>query len=456
MNFLVIALDTQRRDHLSCYGYPRTTSPILDQLAAESVVFDNCVTNTAHTMPTFTTLITGQAPNTHGIVGTLYAHPNEPDQRLDDMTPVLAEQLRSAGYLTAAFDNLAEFGSFPGWFVRGYHWYVNTWAPKGSHPCHVTADDINERLVPWLNDHARRQPWFLLVHYWDPHQPYNQPEPYRTMHVGGPQLPHTDVGERGYIPRWGWADRLDDEAYEKIDLYDGELSYVDDRIGQLLRVLDDAGVYDDTCIIVTADHGEDMEEHNAPFEHREPYETTCGVPLIVKPPEGIDCSPGRRVGGIVGHIDLMPSLLDMAGIEAPGSMDGSSWVPMLSGDAHAIHDALFVTGGAYKVHGRWVCPETAVRTDRYKYIRRGTAEYHGQTALDITCLVAPWWRRKADTPLSERADFFNALPRRELYDLHADPNETVNLVDAQPDVAAEMDARLREFTGRKRERFVLE
>jgi hypothetical protein len=136
-------------------------------------------------------------------------------------------------------------------------------------------------------------------------------------------------------------------------------------------------------------------------------------------------------------------------------MDGASWVPMLSGQSSSIHDALFLTGGAYKVHDRWVAPETAVRTDRYKYIRRGSAEYHGQSQLDIACLAAPWWRGQADRSLADMVEFFNSLSRQELYDLQADPNETMNIADEQPHVVAELDATLREYTAKNPERFVV-
>jgi len=457
MNFLTIVLDTQRRDHLSCYGYPRRTSPRLDELAAEGVLFENALTNTAHTMPSFTTMCTGQHPASHGIVGTLFSHPNEPDQRLADTTPVLAEMMRDSGYLTAAFDNLHDFGCFPSWFARGYHWYVNTWAPRGGHPCRVTADEINERLLPWLRQHATQQPWYLFVHYWDPHQPYNQPERYRTIHSGGPQPEQTHIADRDYIPRWGWTDRLDETSLEKIDLYDGELSYVDNAIADVLAVLHDTGVYEQTAVIVTADHGEDMQEHNAPFEHREPYETTCGVPLILKPPAGVGCAAGTRIPAIVGHHDLMPGILDMAGLEPPEDIDGKSWLPLARGQQDTIHDTLFLTGGNLKQHGTWAAPELGIRTAQHKYLRRGTTEYEeGHTRLDLSGLNAPPWRGQPQRTERDRVEFFNSLPRRELYDLRTDPAETVNIITDEPDLAAQLDERLRQYVAKNPTRFVLD
>jgi len=216
-------------------------------------------------------------------------------------------------------------------------------------------------------------------------------------------------------------------------------------------------VYDHTVVAVTADHGEDMEEHNAPFEHREPYETTVGVPLIVKPPRAANLKPGTRVRGLVGHIDLMPSLLDLAGIETPGGMDGRSWLPLARGETEAIHDALFLTGGATKQDGRWAAPELAIRTASHKFICRGTAAYEPTyTALDLSNLCAPPWRGQPGRTLKDKVDFFNSLPRQELYDLRADPFETVNIAQKQPEVVAELHRRLRGFAARNPKRFILE
>ena len=453
MNFLFIALDTQRADHLSCYGYCRQTSPNLDALAAEGVLFENCITQTAHTMPTFTTMMTGQDPSSHGIVGTLWAHPNEPDQRLDDTTPLLAQIMRDNGRLTAAFDNLANWACAPAWFGRGYDWYVNTrW--EQAHGL-VRAEDINARLVPWLHQHAQEKPWFLFVHYWDPHQAYNQPEPYRTLHSGGPEPEQVKVNGCGYRPGWGWAERLDQEACEKIDLYDGEISYVDAAIGQVLDALREQGVYEETAIIVTGDHGEDFAEHNAPFEHREPYETTVHVPLIFKPPARLPCASGQRVPGIVGHIDLMPSILDMARIEPPAGLDGKSWLPLAQGERGSIHEALLVTGGAIKPHGTWVSPDLAIRTATHKCLHRGTAISHeGQTLMDVVVLCRLPSGFAPEREAEDFVNYFNSLPRQELYDLRTDPHETTNIADQQPEIAAQLNEYLREFAARNPTRLI--
>ncbi len=458
MNVLLVVIDTQRADHLSCYGYGRETSPHLDLLARDGILFKRCLTNTAHTMPSFTTLITGQYPTTHDIVGTLWGHPDEPDQRLSDETPVLAQVLRQAGWLTAAFDNLLDFGCRPAWFARGFDWYVNTPARDGQHCSQVLAEDINARLLPWLRANAARRPWFCFVHYWDPHQAYNQPEPYRSLHAGGPQPPLLTVADREFRPAWGRNDRLDGTSRHRIDLYDGELSYVDNAIGHVLALLREEGVYDETAVIVTADHGEDLQEHNAPFEHREPYQTTVHVPLILKAPAGMGLPRGTVQDALVGHIDLMPSVLDLLGVHAPAGMDGSSWLPVLRGEAEELHEALFCTGGVCKDGEHWRTPETAVCTPALKYIRRGNVTYRAEQPFrDYSSLCAPPWR--AERPGDGRAyvDYFNALPRQELYVPAQDPGEQTNLA-GHPAWAAQMselDARLTDWAASNPRRIVL-
>jgi len=436
MNVIVLALDTLRADHLSCYGYARETSPTLDALAGEGILFENALTNTAHTGPTFTTIYTGQYPFTHGIVSTLHAHPNEPDQLLDDEAPTLPEVLRRHGYLTAAFDNLMIWGSHPSHFARGYDYYVHTLSPSAEFCAAVLAEHVNARLIPWIESVAgQHQPFFLFVHYWDPHQPYNQPEPYRTCHAASPSHdPITTPDGRTYTPRWGWEERLTERSRERIDLYDGEITYVDEQVRRVLETLKGARIYDETAVFVTADHGEDMEEHNAPFEHREPYETTVHVPLIVKPSADWPAAAPPRVKSQVGHIDLMPSILDLLGVEAPDGMDGRSWRSLLEQPGQTFHDVLYLTGGAFKQNGRWRAPELAVRTDTAKYIRRVRASFEPtHTGRDIGALCAPPWRGDKSRTLADRIDYFNSLPDEELYDLEHDLCETHNIAEERPE-----------------------
>jgi len=440
MKVILIVMDTLRASHMSCYGYPRDTTPRLDELAGEGVLLERCLTQTAHTMPAFTTIVTGQRPFTHGIVGTLYAHPDEPDQVLGDTHPVLAEQFRNAGWLTAAFDKLLDFGCVPKWFARGYDFYVNT-SPRGRHCSQVRGEDINARLLPWLRTSARED-FFLFVHYWDAHQAYNQPEPYRSLHSGGPRPARQVIDGRGYVPTWGWEDRLPQERMNYLDLYDGAISYGDSCIGAVVDALRELDAYDDAWIFFTADHGEDMEEHNAPFEHREPYEATCHVPLIVKPPADASLPRGSRIASMVGHIDLMPTILEVASLPSPPAMDGVSLLPLMRGDEQNAHEYLFLHGGACKEGGVWVCPELAVTDERWKLIRRRRVKISAsQNQLDTTGLSAPANQNARREPM-KRVGYFNTLPLLELYDLCADPYETTDVSSEHPAQVARLGEKL--------------
>ena len=436
----MMALDTLRADHLGCYGYARETSPNMDRLAREGILFENAITNTAHTGPTFTTLYSGQYAFTHDIVMTMWGHPDDPDQHFSDKTPTLAECLRRAGYLTAAFDNLMIWPSHQSHWARGYDYYVHTLNPQHEFCAAVLAEQINARLLPWIAAYAAKQPFFLFVHYWDPHQPYNQPEPYRTWHSGKPGHPEAKAADgRAYIPRWGWRDQLAPQQQEKIDLYDGEITYNDKHVGDVLEALKKAGVYDQTAIILTSDHGEDMREHNSPFEHREPYDATVRVPLIVKPSVDWPTAAPARVPAMVGHIDMMPAILELAGGKTTAAMDGKSWLGMLRNPDQTFHDLLYVTGGALRQCGRWRVPELAVRTEKRKYIRRVRVwKEPTHKPFDIIGLTQPSWRDDKDHPWDGRIEYFNALPSEELYDLAADPCEASNIAAANPGIVRDM------------------
>ena len=240
MKFIVFFWDTMRADHASCYGYPRPTTPCVDQLAADGAVFDNSTTVTGHTGPTFTSYVCGQYPFRHDVISTFFNHPHRRQDALDDTTPVLAEVLRKEhGHLTAAFDNLMTWPSHPEWMVRGNDYYVCTVNPENPFCCWVLAEQINARLVPFLRAHKDRD-FYVFVHYWDPHQPYNQVEPWRTIHTGKPGHAERQAADgRAYVPTWGWVDGLTPEHCEKIDLYDGDISYCDHEFGKVVQCLKD-------------------------------------------------------------------------------------------------------------------------------------------------------------------------------------------------------------------------
>jgi len=456
MKFIVFFWDTMRADHASCYGYPRETTPNLGALAREGFLFENDTSVTGHTGPTFTSYVTGRYPFSHDIITTLPSQPNCRDDTLDDTIPLLPDELRRRfHYLTAAFDNLMLWPSQPRWMVRGNDYYVNTVHPETYFCAAVLAEHINARLLPFIEANKDRD-FYIMVHYWDPHQPYNQPEPYRSIHCDGPvPAEKTARDGRRYIPLWGWLEDLTEEHRGNVNLYDGEFTYCDYHFGRVVEKLKSLGIYDDTTVIVTADHGEDMYEHNAPLEHRETYQSTVHVPLVVKPARELNLNPPGRISQLVSPIDILPSVFDMIGEEPPEGLDGASWVPLLRGEDRTLHEYLFSTGSAVVQKGLWRVAELAVRTPTHKLIRRGQAVLEEGLAMSgCSCLGAPPFRRDKSRPLKDRFDYHNALPRVELYDLQADPCEVDNLADDQPELTAKLNALLDEHIARNARRWI--
>lgn len=204
---------------------------------------------------------------------------------------------------------------------------------------------VNARLIPWLEQHAGER-FFAFVHYWDPHQPYTQPGPFRRRfnHQVGSladlEVKTAPAGYR-YVPGWGKEDEMF-EGYgvviehrspgstpsreASIDLYDGAVAYVDQAIGELVTTIQNAGLLDSTLVVVTSDHGELLGQHGI-YTHANLYEANTHMPLIMRYPERLPQS--TRVPGLCGHIDLMPTLCDLAGIEAPPAGDGTSLLGMI-------------------------------------------------------------------------------------------------------------------------------
>jgi arylsulfatase len=445
MNILWVALDTQRADHLSCYGYPRKTSPSLDALAAEGVLFESYISSSAHTTPAFTSMFTGQEPFHHGVIATLHASDNEPHMRLRGETLTLAEVLYAQGWVTCAFDNQLHFRAHPEWMARGYRYYVNLTAPNAS-PAAPACEDINAELIPWLRRLDRERDNFVFVHYWDPHQRYNPPEPF----LGTFDRSLSDLTEIAAPDGQPWllgagpkapleADEL---ARESVCRHNEELLRVDAAVGQVVEALRDEGLYDDTLIIVNADHGDDMAEHNSNFEHREPYDCCTHLPLILKPAAAMAevQAAGSRVSALVSHADLMPTVLEAAGIEYRlGPMqrsfqplildlDGASVLPLVRGQDEATRDNVVSVGCFLRYDDLYRCVEVAARDPRHRLLIRSPVPPGPYQPVECTGMTRA--RRRPSDVLT-----FNTLPRAELLDVANDPTETDDRLAAEPQIA---------------------
>ena len=404
MNFLIIAVDSLRADRLGCYGYRRPTTPYIDAVAGRSAVFENFYAPSIPTQPSFTCTFTGQWPTTHGIV----AHRGR--SSLGKCAPFLPEFLQRAGYATAAVDNLAEHHK--PWFARGFDVCLNP-REAGSYPeCFL----FNELALEWLNAHAR-SPFFLFVHYWDPHTPYMPPAAYRDLfYSGDPTVENRGSLDEFYrrpLRSWwpsGWLGRMASEwpdaaGAQITDIefvrsqYDAEVRCVDDGILELLGALEKLGIAEETAVFIFSDHGEELGEHGIYFDHHGLYESNIRVPLIVRWP-GVEVY-GRRIRSLAQHTDLAPTVLEGAGLPVPRRMDGRSLLP---------------------------------------FIRGGSDSEDGELLLSQECTwMAKWAVCKGGWKLiaALEPDFYGN-PMRELYDLNGDPSEQRNLARELPGKTREM------------------
>jgi arylsulfatase A-like enzyme len=407
LNILLIVVDTLRADHLGCYGYERDTSPHVDALAGQSAVFERLIAPAIPTHPSFVTINTGQYPITHGVV----AHGGT--RGVPRAAPWLPSLLQKQGYTTCAIDNLAEwrFG-----FSQGYEFYID---PTRRRALSLNCDnrEINRRAIPWLKQHAKER-FFMFVHYWDPHTPYLPPRAYRSLfYKGNPSDPahHSLDGlmahPLGRTWRETWFNKLGgpitDAAYIEA-LYDAEIRYCDEGIGQLLQTLDALRIAEDTLVILTSDHGELMYRHGIFFDHHGLYDGNLHVPLLFRHPSVRE----GRIPHLVAHVDLAPTVLDLCGIPIPDAMEGTSLAPLLRGET-AAPVRTFVVSQECTWQMKW-----AIRTDAHKFI------------------------------LAREEDFYHT-PMRELYDLKTDPDELRNIAEQDPATARTLESQLESWIAEK-------
>ncbi|HEV8112275.1 MAG TPA: sulfatase [Planctomycetota bacterium] len=324
-NVLILSIDTLRADHLSSYGYRRATSPRIDALAREGVLFEKVVAAAPWTLPSYGSLFTGCTPAVHR-AGVNTAHEErfgrDEDTREDGLEilradlPTLAEAFRAAGWATAGFQansflrakNGIDRG-FDRWVFYQYH------APVGI-----------ELALEWIGKHASG-PWFCFLHVMDVHQPYVPPAPYDRKFS---QRSFRDLAD--YPPPIDdlRARRPDDATVQLlVDQYDGAIAYTDDQVGQMLDRLKEKGLLDDTLVVVHSDHGEEFWEHGG-YEHgHSEYTEVLDVPLILRLPRLLPAN--RRVASRVRLLDLMPTFLDVLGVAPVSGIEGRSLVPLIGG-----------------------------------------------------------------------------------------------------------------------------
>ncbi|WP_165423408.1 sulfatase family protein [Ktedonosporobacter rubrisoli] len=432
MRIIYIDIDSCRPDHLSCYGYPRPTSPVIDSLAQQGVLFRNCHTSDAPCLPSRAALFSGRLGINNGVT----CHDGPASQLRyagrghfhDPTRPMWMRYLQKAGWETVCFSGFGQ-RHLAWWFFSGFTQNFGNQLPGESE----TADEVTEKVLHWLQQNGTTDNWFMHVNYWDVHHPYEAPERYFQRIRDLPCLPYPNAEsiaydvQHYYGPRtardwWyesGWQNaqegrrrampRGNPDTYENykgfVDGHDAGIAYIDEKLGTILEALEKLGVRDETAIIVGSDHGESIGELGMYFEHGNACEGTTHVPLIIYWPGITDQAErsveSRAIDTLMYQLDLAPTMLDLLGMELPTNWDGISLASQVRGSVGPTRDHLVLGCGIYSF-------QRAVRTERYRLIRT------------IHSGLYPY------EPLY-------------LFDMQNDPYQTQNIATEQPEIVAQLD-----------------
>lgn len=364
---ILVTIDTLRADRLGAYGSQRVRTPNFDRLAGESTLFANAATTVPFTLPAHSAIMTGTYPPYHGVrenVGYMLSEENL----------TLAEILGEAGWATAGFVSAFPLDSRWG-IAQGFEHYFDDFTLEEGARANMGAvqrpgAETIAAALAWLDERETAEsgePFFLWLHLFEPHDPYEPPEPFASSYADRP--------------------------------YDGEVAYVDSLLGEFRRALAERGLFDDSVVVVTGDHGEGLGDHGEPFHGYFIYDSTVHVPLLIRAPG----STAGRVDLAVSHVDLAPTILQLVGVPAPGHLQGNSLVPWLLDPTTADP-------------GREVYSESY-----YPLLHYGWSELRSLRSTNLKFIDAP---------------------RPELYDLSGDPGEQRNLAGELAATGFEMEQRL--------------
>jgi arylsulfatase A-like enzyme/Flp pilus assembly protein TadD len=362
-NVVLITIDTLRADHLGCYGYQQIKTPNIDGLAADGTRFARAFTPVPVTLPSHTAMLTGTYPmlsGMHDFSGNI----------LSPQQPTLATVLKQSGYVTGAVVASAVLDARFG-LNQGFDFYYDHFDFSRLEEANLDAMErpgnlVADQVLEWLGKNSSKK-FFVWMHLYDPHYPYHPPEPYSRQYADRP--------------------------------YDGEIAFADEQVGRLLRFLKEKGLYQNTVIVLSGDHGESLGEHGEKTHGFFIYNATMHVPLLMHLPGN---PGGRVVDDTVSLVDLMPTVLAALGLDAPSQVQGHSLLPLLAGEKTGHERAVYGETFLPRIHFNWSELRGAEN-----------AKYH-----------------------------FIDAPRPELYDVAKDPGEVRNLFADKKAVAEEMRAQL--------------
>jgi arylsulfatase A-like enzyme len=450
-NVILITIDSLRADHVSFLGYPRNTTPFMDKIAEQGVVFTNAISNAHNTSTSFPAILSSTYTLMYPDCATHYF------KKLSHSRTMIAEILKENGYATGAFHSNPLLTKYYG-YNRGFDTFEdlghseiqedrikfsksssendrkskknptrtffknmlskNKFLFKQALRTHyilfnrikrlpyAKAELINKKALDWLD--GREDNFLTWIHYMDPHYPY-MPSWEHLQHFSSKQISHLEMSIL-----WGWAsmafnpDCISEKDLKKvIDLYDGEIRYLDEQIHKLIKELKKRELFDNSLIIITADHGEQFKEHGGFSHWPKLYDELIHVPLLILAP-GI--KTGTRIEELVQHLDIAPTILDYLAINAPQNFRGNSLIPLVNGSNFdpskgVISETLYkgrrvsTDGTGYKI--------LSYRTKKWKYI------------------------------------FDEGTKQDELYDLERDPKEKQNISKSNIERCREFEDKIR-------------
>lgn len=395
-NIILISIDTTRRDHCSVYGYQYNTTPNLRRFANQGTTFALAYAPSSTTAVSHSTMFTGLYPNTHGVLKN--------GMKLAKKHNTLAEYLKANHYQTAALVSVFVLESKFG-YAQGFKYFYDKFKSDeatihhkqwGEHPLDNQAFDRRadytlQLTIAWLTKKRNpKKPFFLFVHFFDPHKTYIPPEPYASRFAPKKENPT--------------------ELEKIVGNYDGEIAFTDSQIGTLLEKLDQMDLSENTLVIITADHGEGLMQHNWLQHGLNIYEEAVRVPLLVRWPNHIP--QGKIISEPVGLISLAPTILDLVGIKpSNATFQGQSLGPVLRGEMTLDKNRpIFL----YRQH--------------YKEGEEGGAIANGDK---FGIRVGIWKYIEGEKENT-----------KELFDLSIDPGELTNLHNTHPQKAGELTDRL--------------
>lgn len=412
-NIILVVIDALRTRNLGAYGFAKSFTPNIDDLATQGILFEQAYSCNVVTDSSLTTIFSGKYPTSHGILSHGERVTKEEITKLSKSNArFLSEILKSKGYTTLAIDWLGR------WHKRGFDYYSGS--IRRAKPVRFPIKIVDSVLSGVLREYANfkkstsideahivtdaainlitqlaEQKFFLFVHYWDTHTPYAPPK-FFYRKVGA------SVG--GMLKRVINPTVLKESLMreENVLRYLASIAYVDHEVGRLLQTLETRKIADQTLVILTADHGESLTEHQIYFLHHGLYDPTIHVPLIMRYPHRF--ANNLKVTGLVQHFDILPTILDIINVKYMDH-DGKSLIPLITGEVDELHSAIYAEEAYYQ-------RRRAIRTINYKYINL----------------------------LSEKEIFCKHCSRvhgdaEELYDLNGDPDETDNIINERPRTA---------------------